>query len=213
MARLVRFGALLIVLAAFLGCKQSLDLKNSIVEAVKSEKPFTLTLTSGTGGSVAQGSVQAYPNKPAAITAIPAAGGYLFDKWTATPAGAAAFADPNSEATTVTVASADVSVSIRANFLSPANRKWVAIASSADGQHLAAAATNTSNGDQIYTSSNSGTTWTLQQASPTQFWHCIASDSTGQYLVAGSTNPNPSGNIYTSADYGRNWTKRSQGLL
>jgi hypothetical protein len=208
MARLVRLGAFFLVLAALAGCKQSLDLKTQIVSGINALAPVTLTLGAGAGGSVSpSGATQAYLNKPFTITATPGAGGYLFSDWTVTPAGAATFADSGSESTTVTITSGDAS--IQANFMLPANRLWVAIASSADGQHLAAAATNSSNGDQIYTSSNAGTTWTLCKASPFQSWACIASDSTGQYIAAGSSNP---GNIYTSSDYGKSWTKQTQGL-
>jgi len=63
-------------------------------------------------------------------------------------------------------------------------------------------------GGQIYTSSNYGSTWTLQRASQSTTWTSIASDSTGQYLVASVY----SGSIYTSTNYGATWTARTSGV-
>jgi hypothetical protein len=58
------------------------------------------------------------------------------------------------------------------------NRSWDAVASSADGSKLVAAAW----GDQIYTSTDSGLTWTARDAS--RAWQAVASSSDGSKLVA-----------------------------
>jgi len=59
----------------------------------------------------------------------------------------------------------------------------------------------------IYTSTNSGATWT-QASAPAHFWHSIASSSDGARLIAlGSLGEgNSLGESYTSADSGATWT-------
>lgn len=87
---------------------------------------------------------------------------------------------------------------------------WSAIASSADGTKLAA----TAYGDYIYTSANSGATWTRQNGNnnASGYWSSIASSADGTKLVAtvGYTihNTSPSGFIYTSTDSGVTWSPR-----
>jgi hypothetical protein len=87
---------------------------------------------------------------------------------------------------------------------------WSAIASSSDGTHLAA----TVNGSYIYTSTNSGTTWTEQNGNgnASGSWSSIASSADGTKLVAtvGYTiyNTSAAGQIYTSANSGATWTAR-----
>ena len=78
------------------------------------------------------------------------------------------------------------------------SRNWASIASSADGTKLAGAAQN----EQIYTSTDSGVTWTARDAS--RNWNNIASSSDGTKLVAAVYN----GQIYTSTDSGVTWTAR-----
>lgn len=77
---------------------------------------------------------------------------------------------------------------------------WSAVASSADGTKLAAAAS----GDGIYTSVNSGTTWT-ETAAPTGNWSALASSADGVKLVAALAGDA----IYISADSGQTWTPTS----
>jgi photosystem II stability/assembly factor-like uncharacterized protein len=60
----------------------------------------------------------------------------------------------------------------------------------------------------IYTSADSGATWT-QTAAPQQSWISVASSSDGTKLVAtGNTPPSAVGYIYTSSDSGATWTQR-----
>jgi photosystem II stability/assembly factor-like uncharacterized protein len=80
----------------------------------------------------------------------------------------------------------------------PTTANWRSIASSDDGTHLAAVVNN----GGIYTSSDSGTTWSQTSAPTNASWTCIASSSTGQYLAAVVS----TGYIYTSIDYGTNWS-------
>ena len=58
---------------------------------------------------------------------------------------------------------------------------WYIIASSADGTKLAAGV----GGGSIYTSSDSGATWTEQTAAGSRYWRSIAMSSDGTKLAAG----------------------------
>lgn len=79
------------------------------------------------------------------------------------------------------------------------SRPWYSIASSADGTKLAAA---TSANGQIYTSTDSGVTWTARESN--RFWYSIASSADGSTLAAVVNG----GHIYTSTDSGVTWTAR-----
>ena len=79
------------------------------------------------------------------------------------------------------------------------NRMWFSVASSSDGTKLAAVVL----GLKIYTSADSGVTWT-EQASGSRAWRSIASSSDGTKLAAVVYN----GQIYTSTDSGVSWTAR-----
>ncbi|MFL6604974.1 MAG: WD40/YVTN/BNR-like repeat-containing protein [Steroidobacteraceae bacterium] len=77
---------------------------------------------------------------------------------------------------------------------------WYSVASSADGTRLVAVA----NGGQVYTSTDSGATWTAR--GPTnRNWFTVASSADGTRLVAAEYF---SGFIYTSTDSGVTWTPR-----
>jgi photosystem II stability/assembly factor-like uncharacterized protein len=81
------------------------------------------------------------------------------------------------------------------------------IACSADGTKLAVALSN----DGIYTSTNSGSTWTSNNVVSPASWSCIASSADGQQLVAGigpynSFNKSIKGSIYISTNSGVSWT-------
>jgi hypothetical protein len=78
-------------------------------------------------------------------------------------------------------------------------QSWESVASSSDGTHLVAAAYN----GQLYTSANSGVTWTARATS--QKWTSVASSVDGTHLVAAVN----AGQIYTSTDSGVNWTARA----
>jgi photosystem II stability/assembly factor-like uncharacterized protein len=77
-------------------------------------------------------------------------------------------------------------------------RKWVAVASSANGAKLVAM-TQGEEYDYIYTSTNFGKTWTVgEEWGP---WESVASSADGTKLVAGTYGP-----LYISADSGETWT-------
>ena len=80
-------------------------------------------------------------------------------------------------------------------------RNWVSLAASADGTKLVAAALN----DFLYTSSDSGLTWTARLTDTLRSWNAVASSSDGSKLVAVVNG----GQIYTSADSGVTWTARA----
>jgi hypothetical protein len=94
---------------------------------------------------------------------------------------------------------------------------WSAVASSAGGTKLAIAAEATI-GDgsflpgPIYTSTNSGVSWTLSGA-PSNVWYSLASSADGAKLVAaayaGPSQIGGTGLIYISADAGITWTNVS----
>ena len=79
---------------------------------------------------------------------------------------------------------------------------WRSIASSSDGSKLAAAVAY---GGSIYTSSDSGATWTEQTAAGSRNWQSIASSSDGSKLTAVVSG----GSIYTSSDSGATWTEQT----
>ena len=87
-------------------------------------------------------------------------------------------------------------------------RRWIAVASSADGVKLAAA----EYGGPLYTSSDTGTSWTA--SGPAKNWSALASSTDGVRLVAGAAKQTINGidqpAIYTSADAGQTW--RPQAL-
>ena len=78
------------------------------------------------------------------------------------------------------------------------DRSWRAVASSADGTKLVAAAS----GGQLYTSTDSGATWTARESA--RSWQGVASSADGTKLVAGVVG----GQLYTSTDSGATWTAR-----
>ena len=84
---------------------------------------------------------------------------------------------------------------------------WYSIASSSDGTKLAAGV----RGGYIWTSIDSGVSWTQQTNSGSQIWCGIASSSDGTKLAAVGNG----GYIYTSTDSGVSWTQRasSQGWI
>lgn len=82
------------------------------------------------------------------------------------------------------------------------DRKWSALASSADGSKLAAAAW----GGTIHTSRDGGATWTEQPKSGSRKWRAVTSSADGNKLAAAVEG----GAIYTSLDSGKTWTERTQ---
>jgi photosystem II stability/assembly factor-like uncharacterized protein len=78
------------------------------------------------------------------------------------------------------------------------SKSWTSVTSSADGSKLVAVAQS----DQIYTSTDSGVTWTQRENG--RQWQSVASSADGSKLVAGAR----FGQIYTSTDSGATWTPR-----
>jgi hypothetical protein len=74
-------------------------------------------------------------------------------------------------------------------------RSWTAIASSGDGNVLAA-----STGTSIYVSTNAGTAWTLTTA-PAKNWTALAANGNGRILLAVAS----SGGTFVSTNYGNTW--------
>lgn len=100
----------------------------------------------------------------------------------------------------------------------PSN-SWSCVASSADGARLVAAAyathdtNSTKIGNLIYTSTNSGASWTPAGVSSNS-WSSVASSADGTRLVATSGSasvhwPSGDGLIYTSTNSGTTWTASS----
>jgi len=85
----------------------------------------------------------------------------------------------------------------------PPNQEGGGIASASDGTKLVAAVYN----GGIYTSTNSGATWTQQTNAPNANWMSVASSADGTILVAITLAY--SGGIYTSTNSGMTWTKTS----
>jgi len=75
---------------------------------------------------------------------------------------------------------------------------WYDLASSSDGVKLVACVY----GGKIYTSDDSGATWTARDSN--RNWNSVASSEDGVNLVAAVSG----GNLYTSADSGATWTER-----
>ena len=93
-------------------------------------------------------------------------------------------------------------------------RNWTSIASSADGSKLVAVDGGLSCVPmpceplgRIYTSTDSGVTWTPRESDKN--WGAVASSADGTKLVAGVYN----GRIYTSTDSGVTWTDTGTGGL
>ncbi len=78
---------------------------------------------------------------------------------------------------------------------------WYSVASSADGIKLVAVSSSA----LIYTSTNSGTSWTSNSISqaPTAYWNYVASSADGTKLAAGSESGAPG--IYISTNSGASW--------
>jgi hypothetical protein len=84
----------------------------------------------------------------------------------------------------------------------PVSKAWNDVVSSSDGIKIALEGYNT----YIYTSADSGATWTARTGSGSRNWQGITSSSDGAKLAAvdGAT-----GYVYTSIDAGATWTART----
>ena len=89
-------------------------------------------------------------------------------------------------------------------------RAWSAIASSADGARLAATVSSGS----IYTSADSGASWTEDATAGARNWVSIAMSANGQRLAAVEGSIDLSycdvyGSLWTSSDFGASWTEQA----
>jgi len=83
---------------------------------------------------------------------------------------------------------------------------WQSVASSADGTRLAAGIAT----GPVFTSTDSGVTWTSNRVADAYFWNSIASSADGMKLVALAVGPGPGGTtIYTSTNAGVDWVSNS----
>ncbi len=84
------------------------------------------------------------------------------------------------------------------------------VTSSSDGTHLAAVGTSGSN-EYLFTSSDSGKTWTQATTTNSFTWNGVVSSNDGTHLLAwGAPNSSQTGtNIYTSTDSGVTWTEQT----
>jgi hypothetical protein len=88
-----------------------------------------------------------------------------------------------------------------------ARMAWGAIASSSDGTKIAAVAFNDigyTHSSYVYTSTNSGTSWSERTSAGLDMWKSIASSYDGTKLAAADIN----GGIHVSTDSGVNWMRR-----
>jgi hypothetical protein len=89
---------------------------------------------------------------------------------------------------------------------------WASIASSADGTKLiAAAAPGGTYLGGVYTSTNSGATWSSNNVPNPNYWNAVASSADGVRLtaMAGHYFSSSTGPIYISTDSGNTWTETS----
>ncbi len=101
---------------------------------------------------------------------------------------------------------------------SPTNTTWSSAASSWDGTRLVAATyaswdmTKALSPGVIYTSKDSGCTWTMTSA-PSNYWQAVASSANGSRLVAVASLSPHTPSIHSSADAGASWVSNSAPYL
>jgi hypothetical protein len=94
--------------------------------------------------------------------------------------------------------------------LASSNVSWAAVASSADGTKLVAAADGVigASGAPIFSSADSGMTWTLTRA-PSNSWQSITSSADGAKIAAVANGNSGTAGIYTSTNSGATWAQFS----
>jgi hypothetical protein len=171
-------------------------------------------LIASTADSMMGGSIYTSEDYGVTWTYQPGAGNHVFYSVTSSADGSklAAAAGQNNFIYTST----DYGVAWTAR-LDDTDRHWSSITSSADGTKLAAVNRSTkigqgnyTNGDHIYTSTDSGVTWTEQQGTPLLKWSSITSSADGTKLAAtdGYSTSN-GGYLYTSTDSGVTWIEQT----
>jgi hypothetical protein len=89
----------------------------------------------------------------------------------------------------------------------PQNRYWTSIACSADGIKMVASAwKGPYQAATLFTSTDSGTTWSSDNDAPTNDWNSVAASADGTRLLAVSGDWYAFDLIYVSTNSGRNWT-------
>jgi photosystem II stability/assembly factor-like uncharacterized protein len=97
------------------------------------------------------------------------------------------------------------------------SRGWTSVSSDSDGSFLVATCSNSyppsgpSYGGRVYTSSDSGATWTERRpdGNTDYAWLCSACSADGSFIAVGvGANFPHRSRLYTSSDYGTNWTER-----
>jgi hypothetical protein len=83
--------------------------------------------------------------------------------------------------------------------------RWAGLAISENGQYVVIADSGSSNMGYLYTSSNFGSNWNLQNRIGAGQWGTVACDSTGKYIIAAQIRDY----IYTSKDFGSNWSSNT----
>ena len=163
--------------------------------------PVTINTSSIGIEGMTSGSTNVIAGTSVTVSATPDAG-YVFANWTEN-----GFIVTNTPTYTFT---ANGSHNLVANFLlalgqwtqtGAPNENWMSVASSADGTKLVAEAY----GGEIYTSADSGATWSQVSTLSSSSWTIIASSADGTKLVAAVK----FGGIYTSTDSGATWTQTS----
>lgn len=84
------------------------------------------------------------------------------------------------------------------------NRTWVSVASSSDGVKLVAVEYN----GYLYTSTDSGATWTARTAAGSKLWTAVTSSSDGVKIVGVAGNFGTGAQIRVSTDSGSTWNDR-----
>ena len=169
-------------------------------------KAYTISFDKNDGGAGgAQVRLSAEFGTPAtlpATTTFTFPPGKFLKGWSKSPTGAVISTyNPESYSAAVTLYAVWENVIV-------GNKDWSSIAMSSDGTKLAAAVS----GGHIYTSSNSGATWTDHSSGAiagNKDWSSIAMSSDGTKLAAAVSG----GHIYTSSNSGATWTDRSSGVI
>ncbi len=90
----------------------------------------------------------------------------------------------------------------------PGPHDWTRIVSSSDGTKLAAYDFSTTGQGYVYTSIDSGATWTRRDGAGLRTWNDVAISGDGAQIIAITGSLSTTGYVYTSSDGGANWTEQ-----